>query len=296
MAELQTPLKSILNFRDVSQFVNETTGTSRLKNGLLFRSARPDEASFQDRQRLLEEYGVKSIIDLRTKTEHIEQAQKHDARIKASAAVPQTNDDAAEPLKIPGIIYHEINFNGSAFSRMLLSKLTWLEFFRLAGLMIVGYRKDAIKILAPHMEDMGLVGLAEQSLDVCTREVTQVFDVLGEEKNWPVLVHCTQGKDRTGLIVMLVLLLLGVDQTTIDEDYRLSEPELEPEREGRLKEMASIGLTEQFAICPPDLVSHVNSYMVEKYGSVEKYLEKAGVAKEKVDFVRGKLLADASRS
>ncbi|OAG21231.1 hypothetical protein CC77DRAFT_934023 [Alternaria alternata] len=295
MTELQTPLKSILNFRDVSEFVNQTTGTRHLRNGLLFRSARPeDEASFQDRQRLLKEFGVKSIIDLRTKTEHIEQAQKHDARIKASAAIPQSNDDVAEPLKIPGITYHEINFNGSAFSRMLLSKLTWLEFFRLAGLMIVGYRKDAIKILAPHMEDMGLVGLAEQSLDVCTREVRQVFDILGEEQNWPVLVHCTQGKDRTGLIVMLVLLLLGVDQKTIDDDYRLSEPELEPEKEGRLKEMASIGLTEQFAICPPDLVSSVHSYLLEKYGSVEGYLEKAGVAKEQVDFVRGKLLVNVS--
>ncbi|CAN9368471.1 hypothetical protein CUC08_Gglean006629 [Alternaria sp. MG1] len=294
MTELQTPLKSILNFRDVSEFVNQTTGTRHLRSGLLFRSARPDEASFQDRQRLLKEFGVKSIIDLRTKTEHIEQAQKHDARIKASAAIPQSNDDVAEPLKIPGITYHEINFNGSAFSRMLLSKLTWLEFFRLAGLMIVGYRKDAIKILAPHMEDMGLVGLAEQSLDVCTREVRQVFDVLGEEQNWPVLVHCTQGKDRTGLIVMLVLLLLGVDQKTIDDDYRLSEPELEPEKEGRLKEMASIGLTEQFAICPPDLVSSVYSYLLEKYGSVEGYLEKAGVAKEQVDFVRGKLLVNVS--
>ncbi|RYN40867.1 hypothetical protein AA0113_g8984 [Alternaria arborescens] len=294
MTELQTPLKSILNFRDVSEFVNQTTGTRHLRNGLLFRSARPDEASFQDRQRLLKEFGVKSIIDLRTKTEHIEQAQKHDARIKASAAIPQSNDDVAEPLKIPGITYHEINFNGSAFSRMLLSKLTWLEFFRLAGLMIVGYRKDAIKILAPHMEDMGLVGLAEQSLDVCTREVRQVFDVLGEEQNWPVLVHCTQGKDRTGLIVMLVLLLLGVDQKTIDDDYRLSEPELEPEKEGRLKEMASVGLTEQFAICPPDLVSSVHSYLLEKYGSVEGYLEKAGVAKEQVDFVRGKLLVNVS--
>lgn len=258
----------------------------------------------------MKEFGVKSIIDLRTKyvdvtggsqhranqyrTEHIEQAQKHDARIKASAAVPQSNDDVAEPLKIPGINYHEINFNGSAFSRMLLSKLTWLEFFKLVGLMITGYRKDAIKILAPHMENMGLVGLAEQSLDVCTREVTQVFDVLGEEQNWPVLVHCTQGKDRTGLIVMLVLLLLDVDEKTIDEDYRLSEPELEPEKEGRLKEMASIGLTEQFAICPPDLVSSVHSYMLGKYGNVEKYLEQAGVAKEKVDFVRGKLLVNVS--
>ncbi|CAA9964701.1 Protein tyrosine-serine phosphatase [Pyrenophora teres f. maculata] len=295
MTQLQTPLKSILNFRDVGQFVNENAETGRLKPGLLFRSARPDEASFQDRQRLLNDYKVKSIIDLRTKTEHIEQAQKHEAaRTKASAAVPQTNNDVAEPLQITGIDYHEINFNGSAFSRMLLSKLSWFEFFRLVGLMVLGYRKDAIKILAPHMEDMGLIGLAQTSLDVCTREVTQVFDVLGVEDNWPVLIHCTQGKDRTGLIVMLVLWLLQVDHAIIDKDYRLSEPELEPEMEGRLKEMASIGLSEQFAVCPPHVVSSTYAHIVDKYGSVEQYLEKAGVAKDKVNFVKKKLRADAS--
>jgi hypothetical protein len=32
MTELQTPLKTILNFRDVSQFVNETTGTRYRKD------------------------------------------------------------------------------------------------------------------------------------------------------------------------------------------------------------------------------------------------------------------------
>jgi protein-tyrosine phosphatase len=192
------------------------------------------------------------------------------------------------------MVYHDINFNGSAFSRMLISKLTWLEFLKLVGLMIIGYRKDAIKILSPHMEEMGLIGLAKQSLDVCTREVTQVFHVLGEEKNWPVLVHCTQGKDRTGLIVMLVLFLLKVDQEVIDEDYRLSEPELASEKEERLKEIGSIGLSEQFAVCPPDVVKSVHSHIEEKYGGVEKYLEKAGVSKEKVDFIKRKLQADVS--
>ncbi|EOA80787.1 uncharacterized protein SETTUDRAFT_44680 [Exserohilum turcica Et28A] len=294
MAELRTPLKSILNFRDVGHFVNESTGTSHLKPGLLYRSARPDEASLQDRQRLVKEYRMSSIIDLRTKTEHIEQAQKHGARIRASAAAPQTNDGAAEPLKIPGVVYHEINFNGSAFSRMLLSKLAWMELFRLLGLMMLGYRKDAIKIMAPHMEEMGLVGLANQSLDVCTYEVRQVFNVLAKEENWPLLVHCTQGKDRTGLVVMLILLLLHVDLRVIDDDYRLSEPELAPEMEERLQEMGAIGLSEQFAVCPSDLVPSVNSHIVDKYGGVEQYLEKAGVSKEQVDFVRRKLLAAES--
>lgn len=31
-----------------------------------------------------------------------------------------------------------------------------------------------------------------------------------EEKNYPVLVHCIHGKDRTGLIIMLLLLLCDV--------------------------------------------------------------------------------------
>jgi len=287
---LQTPLRSVLNFRDVGEYVNRATESRRLHSGLLFRSARPDEASVQDRTRLVEEIGIKSVIDLRTKTEHIEQAQKRDANIKASAALPQTNDEVAEPLKIPGLKYFEINFNGSSFSRMLISKLSWLEFLRLAELMLFGYRKDAIKILSPHMEEMGLIGLAKTSLDVCQKEVKQVFDVLAEDTNWPVLVHCTQGKDRTGLIIMLVLFLLDVDQDVIDKDYRLSESELAPEMESRIKEIASIGLSEQFAVCPPGVVASVHAHVEEKYGGTQKYLEAAGISKEAIERLRQRLL------
>jgi hypothetical protein len=193
---------------------------------------------------------------------------------------------------MPEVVYHEINFNGSAFSRMLISKLTWMEFFRLAGLMIFGYRLDAIKILSPHMEEMGLVGLAKNSLDVCTKEVKQVFDVFADDRNWPVLVHCTQGKDRTGLIVMLLLWLTQVDDNTIEEDYLLSEPELAPEKESRLKEIGAIGLSEQFAVCPPGLAKEVHSHIQEKYGGVESYLlEKVGVSKETLENVRRRMLA-----
>ncbi|KAF2112267.1 protein-tyrosine phosphatase-like protein [Lophiotrema nucula] len=286
-----SPLKSVPNFRDVGAFINNATGSNRLKTGLLYRGARPDEASFQDRQRLVNEYKIKSIVDLRTKTEHIEQAQKRDANIKASAAIPQSNNDVAEPLKIPGINYHEINFNGSAFSRMLISKLTWMEFFRLIGLMMFGYRVQGIRILAPHMESMGLQGLATASLDVCKAEVKEVFEVYADESSWPLLIHCTQGKDRTGLTVMLALFLCGIEVEPVEEDYLLSGPELEPEREGRIKEIASIGLSEQFASCPQDLVQVVHQHIQTKYGGVESYLEAAGVDREMQQRVKDILLA-----
>lgn len=208
--------------------------------------------------------------------------------------MPKTADDVAEPIKIPGINYHEINFNGSAFSRMLISKLTWLEFFRLIGLMVLGYRTDAIKILTPHMEDMGLVGLATQSLDVCKHEVAQVFQVLGQPESWPLLVHCTQGKDRTGLVILLILLLLKIDMEVVKRDYELSESELASEMEERLHEISAIGLSRQFALCPADLVPSVYSHILNKYSSIEHYLEQAGVTKQQMDFVKGKMLADVS--
>lgn len=270
--------------------INTTMDSTLLKTGKFYRGARPDEASPEDRTRLVNEYGIRTIIDLRTKTEHIEQARKRDVKIQSSEAVPQTNE-VAEPLKIPGITYHEINFNGSAFSRMLISKLSWTEFGKLVGLMVLGYRLEAIKVLSPLMREQGLVGLAIDSLDVCGYEVCQVFTVLAEPSNWPIMIHCTQGKDRTGLTVMLVLFLLGALTKAVEKDYLLSEPELLPEKEERLKEIQSIGLTEHFAGCPIDLVPRVHQHIIEKYGSIEEYLVGVGVTVEMQDRIKGVLSA-----
>ena len=38
----------------------------------------------------------------------------------------------------------------------------------------------------------------------------------------PVVIHCTAGKDRTGIAAALILLALGVERTTIAQDYLLT--------------------------------------------------------------------------
>jgi protein-tyrosine phosphatase len=40
--------------------------------------------------------------------------------------------------------------------------------------------------------------------------------------NRPLVIHCTAGKDRTGLAVALLLLTLGVPEETVVADYTLS--------------------------------------------------------------------------
>jgi len=258
-------LDNILNFRDVGTAINTLTSTSTLNPHLLYRSARPDTASPTDAQTLTNTLGIKSVIDLRSKTEHIEQARK----------------TSNTPSKIPTLTYHEISFNGTAFSLALVRRLSWSSLSRLAYLYTRGYRTDAISILGREvMAPRGLVGLGIDSLAYCTAEVKACFEVLSREESYPVLVHCTQGKDRTGLIVLLVCLLCGADERAIERDYIVSEGELEVEKEGRLKEIHSIGLTDEFAGCPSDWTHKMIVHINEQYGGVEKYLLRCGVMRD----------------
>lgn len=163
---------------------------------------------------------------------------------------------------------------------------------KLVSLMAMGYRIEAISILGTEvMAEKGLVGLAVDSLDHCTKEVCAVFKVLAASGSWPVVVHCTQGKDRTGLVVLLVLLLVGADREAIKADYGLSQKELEPERAERLPEIRAIGLPDSFADCPPDWIDRVAGHVDEEYGGVEKYLLRCGVSQETQRKVKEILLA-----
>jgi len=272
-------LKTVLNFRDVGVTVNNHLGSEWLQCGKLYRSARPDESSLADRATLRDFLKVKTIIDLRTTTEQKQQVQKHQARLKSASGESIESLEDQRPLRIPGIEYQEVNFNGSTYSMHLIRQLEWLEIFKLLFLMLIGRRLEAISILGLKvMQPRGLTGLALDSLDLCLAEVKAVFQILADESKYPILIHCTQGKDRTGLVVQLVLMLLDVPTDAIDRDYMTSSTELSPERDEKLLEVHSIGLTDEFAECDPQLVGIVDDHIRSKYGSIGKYLRKAGVS------------------
>jgi protein-tyrosine phosphatase len=267
----RVPLPSVLNLRDVGQHINHLSGTRFLKPGLFFRSARPDTATPADQAIVKDHLRIKTIIDLRTPTEHAEQARKHPGPLP----------------KIKGVEYIYINFNGSSYSNALIGKLSYWNTAKLYGLYVLGYRREAIWVLGTNvMAPRGLAGLAEDSLRFCQAEVKQVFDVLCRSEQWPVLVHCTQGKDRTGLIVLLVLTLLGVEEKAIGEDYKLSQGELQRERAERLEEIRSIGLTDDFADCDEGWTGRVCGFVKAEFGSVEMYLKGCGVIAEQQETLK----------
>ena len=50
---------------------------------------------------------------------------------------------------------------------------------------------------------------------------TKIFNVLLEEDG-AIMFHCTQGKDRTGIVSAMILTLLGADKEAIYRDYLLT--------------------------------------------------------------------------
>jgi protein tyrosine/serine phosphatase len=232
---------------------------------------------------------IKTIIDLRTPTEHLEQAREAAPTTPTSPAVSSKHPTQA--FHIPGIDYVDVNFNGSSYSDALIKQLTWSQTAKLYSLYILGYRKSAISVLGTNvMAARGLAGLAEDSLTHCQKEVKEVFDVLCDRSRYPVVVHCTQGKDRTGLIVLLVLMLCDVSLEAIEKDYQLSGKELEPERAERVEEIRSIGLPDSFADCEEGWARRVAEFVENRFGGVEGYLDGCGIGKEQRIALRDSLV------
>ncbi len=94
----------------------------------------------------------------------------------------------------------------------------------------------------------------------------QVAEVLEDRTRLPALVHCRGGTDRTGVIVAVVLLALGVEKRAILADYLLSYGHTKPEYMQRLFDS------------------------VEASGGLKEYLARVGVSPERLVAVRANLL------
>lgn len=103
---------------------------------------------------------------------------------------------------------------------------------------------------------------------------------LVEPENLPIVVHCTAGKDRTGFASALVLLLLGVPERTVFEDYLATNRYQASTRRWleRLVPIYSLFRTDAADLAP--LLDARRSYLEasldeieEGWGSVERYAE-----------------------
>ena len=75
------------------------------------------------------------------------------------------------------------------------------------------------------------------------RSVLDALDMPDGKPGVPLLLHCTAGKDRTGIGCALILLALGVSREIVLEDYMLSQPYREASNRRLLAHFAELGAT-----------------------------------------------------
>ena len=53
-------------------------------------------------------------------------------------------------------------------------------------------------------------------------QIIKVFEILSDETNYPVMIHCSIGTDRTGMLSFLINALVGVPEEDLCRDYLFS--------------------------------------------------------------------------
>jgi len=260
-------LQGTQNTRDIGGY--ETTDGRRVGWSVIFRSDRLSRLMKKDFQRL-EDMGVRTIIDLRTPDE-----------VKNSPTVWKGENP-------PQIFNYPIGQDDG-------------QWFKDQDRMLSSGRFNSEDSLNHFVE--GYRSMPKHGLDSYRSLMALVLD----ESNWPVLIHCTAGKDRTGIAIALILEAVGVGRETIMEDYLLTN------KVARTQEQAEILAKEQYlrtrsagsrvgrsrapsaeAYFPvvgvtPEMLNGFYDGINQEYGSMDQYLTELGVDQAARDVLVSKL-------
>jgi protein-tyrosine phosphatase len=149
----------------------------------------------------------------------------------------------------------------------------------------------AVPLITPEMLVPHYLGF----LTVSSDSFGTIAEVLASE-GLPAVVHCAAGKDRTGVVVAVILDAINVQREAIVADYVRSR-ETYPLVHARLLRLKSYGkyLDKQptgVQDSAPETMSGFLDGLYSEYGSGDKYLQSIGVSKDTLEVLRQVLISD----
>jgi len=175
-------LKGTTNTRDIGGY--HASDMSTLRWGQIIRSDKLSGLTTRDFQKL-EEIGLKTVIDLRTQKEYDQSP---------------TVWKGDHPPRFFHFPVGDADNEWFTAQRKMMKRNRFTQEQSLEH-MTKGYR---------------------MFLEEGTSSYRKLMEIVLDESNWPVLIHCSAGKDRSGVAVALILEALGVDRETIMEEYLLT--------------------------------------------------------------------------
>ena len=240
-APIVLPIKSVRNPRDIGGYVG--SDGRKIRTHRLLRTGNISELTPADEQYLLD-YGLRTIIDLRSPAECKQNPDKELDNVEHYAC----------PLSA------EDNTGGHGLD---MSK----EFAE--------YRKDqyaGFKLMCRRYHHHILSKSAKQSFH-------HIIELIAENDDGAILYHCSEGKDRTGLVTIIILYILGVDMEVIRQDYLYSNYILNDYRAVRDQHFKQVGENDNFRANMRVLGSVANSYfdtslitINKNFGGLDSYI------------------------
>lgn len=128
--------------------------------------------------------------------------------------------------------------------------------------------------------------------DVARAEMAAIVTTIARAPEGGVLVHCHSGKDRTGMVIAILLDLVGVPRELIAADYAFSAEALHAIREEELSAASGEELRQlihEVYSCPPERIVDTLEHIDTTYGGVEMYLLGSGVSPMDLERLRKRL-------
>lgn len=261
-----SPIEGFYNFRDTGGMPLRGGGTTR--SGVLYRS---DALSNLTENGLVElaktDIGV--IVDFRTAEE----------RQAAPDRVPQTR-----PFRTVDLTFLE-----GAMADMAKQ-------FMQSG---AAPSQEAVEQAMSSIPTLGdlYVGMLEHGASAFA-QVARLIAASNDQAPSAVLVHCTAGKDRTGVATALMLDAAGAERSAIIADYAQSQKNLSGAwAEGMIHMITSLGvpMTDQLSMLvtgtPPEAIEQALAWVDEHAGSTVAYLQSGGLTDDELAGLRSRLTA-----
>lgn len=121
-------------------------------------------------------------------------------------------------------------------------------------------------------------------IDNCKDNIKQIFDYIGERISYGgILYNCVLGRDRTGVISALLMLLCGVSDLDVIADYIVSSVYLKPFA-------TSYNLVTEQISANADEIENFLNYLKNQYSGAEDYLLSINVSPEIIEKIRGNFI------
>ena len=136
------------------------------------------------------------------------------------------------------------------------------------------------------------VGLLEHA----ALQIGELFTALADDNGLPAVIHCHAGKDRTGLVAAVLLDALGVERSTILDDYELTARyRRRTHQDSSYGRLIESGMSQEAAAgvltTPRWAMQQALEELERRYGGVDNYLQgPAGMQSEQLRMLRQRLL------